>query len=104
METPAGIPVLGDTTDAAAAIDGVSAEVIVFAEGAFSSSNDLRRAMWELEGHSVQSIVVPSLTDVSSERLKVRPVAGLPLVHLESPRTLHASHWAKRAFDVVGSL
>ena len=50
------------------------------------------------------AIVVPSLTDVSSERLKVRPVAGLPLVHLEAPRALHASHWAKRAFDVVGSL
>ena len=48
--------------------------------------------------------MVPSLTDVSSERLKVRPVAGLPLVHVEAPRALHASHWAKRAFDVLGSL
>ena len=31
-------------------------------------------------------------------------MAGLPLVHLEAPRTLHASHWAKRVFDIVGSL
>jgi exopolysaccharide biosynthesis polyprenyl glycosylphosphotransferase len=31
-------------------------------------------------------------------------VAGLPLVHVEAPRAVHASHWAKRAFDVVGSL
>ena len=60
--------------------------------------------MWDLEGHSVRAIIVPSLTDVSSERLKVRPVAGLPLVHVEAPRAVHASHWAKRAFDVVGSL
>ncbi len=78
--------------------------MIVFADGAFASSHDLRRTMWDLESHDVQAIVVPSLTDVSSERLKVRPVAGLPLVHLESPRTLHASHWAKRVFDIVGSL
>jgi exopolysaccharide biosynthesis polyprenyl glycosylphosphotransferase len=104
VETPAGIPVLGSTTDAVAAIDGVSADIIIFADGAFASSHELRRAMWDLESHSVQAIVVPSLTDVSSERLKVRPVAGLPLVHLEAPRTLHASHWAKRAFDIVGSL
>jgi len=104
VETPAGIPVLGSTTDMGAAIDGVSADIIIFADGAFASSHELRRAMWDLEDHSVQAIVVPSLTDVSSERLKVRPVAGLPLVHLEAPRTLHASHWAKRAFDIVGSL
>ena len=104
METPAGIPVLGDTSDTAAAIQGVGAEVIVFAEGAFGSSKDMRRAMWELEDLSVQAIVVPSLTDVSSQRLKVRPVAGLPLVHLESPRALHASHWAKRVFDFTGAL
>ncbi len=104
VETPAGIPVLGSTTDAVAAIDGVSADVILFADGAFSSAHDLRRAMWALESHPVQCIVVPSLTDVSTERLKVRPVAGLPLVHVEAPRTLHASHWAKRTFDVLGSL
>ena len=104
VETPAGIPVLGETSDTAAAIRGVSADVIVFAEGAFGSSKEMRRAMWELEDLSVQAIVVPSLTDVSSERLKVRPVAGLPLVHLESPRALHASHWAKRVFDFTGAL
>ncbi len=104
VETPAGIPVLGTTTEALAAVEAVNADVIVFADGAFASSHDLRRTMWDLESHAVQAIVVPSLTDVSSERLKVRPVAGLPLVHLESPRTVHASHWAKRAFDILGSL
>ena len=104
VETPAGIPVLGTTTDTVAAIEGVDADVVIFADGAFSSAHDLRRAMWDLEGHSVRAIIVPSLTDVSSERLKVRPVAGLPLVHVEAPRAVHASHWAKRAFDVVGSL
>jgi exopolysaccharide biosynthesis polyprenyl glycosylphosphotransferase len=51
----------------------------------------------------VRAIIVPSLTDVSSERLKVRPVAGLPLVHVDAPRTVQASHWAKRVFDILGS-
>jgi exopolysaccharide biosynthesis polyprenyl glycosylphosphotransferase len=102
-ETTAGIPVLGCTSTAAALVEETEAEVIVFAEGAFDSSADLRRAMWELEGLPVQSIVVPSLTDVSGQRLKVRPVAGLPLVHLQAPRALQASRWAKRTFDVVGA-
>jgi exopolysaccharide biosynthesis polyprenyl glycosylphosphotransferase len=104
VETPAGMPVFGDTSDAAAVVDRMEATVIVFAEGAFTCSQDLRRTMWELEGQSVQAIVVPSMTDVSSERLKVRPVAGLPLVHVESPRAMHASRWAKRCFDVLGSV
>ena len=104
VETPAGIPVLGTTNDTVAAIEGVDADVIIFVDGAFSSAHNLRRAMWEIEGHSVRAIVVPSLTDVSSERLKVRPVAGLPLVHVDAPRTVQASHWLKRAFDIVGSL
>jgi len=104
VETEAGIPVLGRTSDAHAVIEAAGAEVVIFAEGAFGSSKDLRRTMWGLEDLSVQAIVVPSLTDVSSQRLKVRPVAGLPLVHLESPRALHASRWAKRVFDVVGAV
>jgi exopolysaccharide biosynthesis polyprenyl glycosylphosphotransferase len=103
VETAAGIPVIADTGKAAQVIAETGAEVIVFVEGAFASSVEMRRAMWELEGLPVRSIVVPSLTDVSGERLKVRPIAGLPLVHLESPRALHASRWAKRAFDVVGA-
>jgi exopolysaccharide biosynthesis polyprenyl glycosylphosphotransferase len=103
-ETPAGIPVLGDTRNASSIVEQLDAEVIVFAEGAFGSSKELRRAMWELEHLPVQAIVVPSMTDVSGERLKVRPVAGLPLVHLESPRAMDASRWAKRIFDVLGAL
>ncbi len=103
VETAAGIPVLGTTQDTMSAIESVDADVIIFADGAFASAHEMRRAMWELEGEAVRTIVVPSLTDVSSERLKVRPVAGLPLVHVDAPRTLHASHWAKRVFDVVGS-
>ena len=103
-ETAAGIPVLGHTDAAAAVVTEQAAEVILFTEGAFGTCKELRRATWELEGLPVQSIVVPSLTDVSSQRLKVRPVAGLPLVHLEPCRSLHAARWAKRAFDVLGAL
>jgi exopolysaccharide biosynthesis polyprenyl glycosylphosphotransferase len=103
-ETPSGIPVVGHTDAVAAAVEDLGAEVILFSEGAFGTSKELRRATWGLEGLPVQCIVVPSLTDVSSRRVKVRPVAGLPLVHLESCRSQHASRWAKRIFDVLGAL
>jgi exopolysaccharide biosynthesis polyprenyl glycosylphosphotransferase len=49
-------------------------------------------------------IVAPSVTDISAERVKVRPVGGLPLMHIDKPRAVHASRAGKRVFDVVGSL
>jgi exopolysaccharide biosynthesis polyprenyl glycosylphosphotransferase len=33
--------------------------------------------------------------------VRTRPVGGLPLIHLEAPRWMHASRWAKRTFDLV---
>ena len=103
VETPSGIPVIGRPAESRRVIEETAADVVVFTDGAFASATDLRRAMWDLETVSVQAIVVPSLTDVSGERLKVRPVAGLPLVHLESPHARDAARWAKRLFDVVGA-
>ena len=103
VETPSGIPVIGRPEESRRVIEETAADIVVFTDGAFGSAKDLRRAMWDLETVSVQAIVVPSLTDVSGERLKVRPVAGLPLVHLESPRARDAARWAKRVFDVVGA-
>ena len=47
----------------------------------------MRRLAWELEHEDVQVVIAPSVTDVSSERVSVRPVGGLPLIHLEKPRS-----------------
>jgi exopolysaccharide biosynthesis polyprenyl glycosylphosphotransferase len=47
--------------------------------------------------------MAPGVTDVSSERIRVRPVAGLPLLHVDRPRWQDALRWAKRSFDIVGS-
>jgi exopolysaccharide biosynthesis polyprenyl glycosylphosphotransferase len=35
--------------------------------------------------------------------MAMRPVGGLPLVHVEPPRSLGASRWSKRAFDLLGA-
>ncbi|MFK9321579.1 hypothetical protein ACJEKN_25180, partial [Escherichia coli] len=51
----------------------------------------------------MQMMVVPTLADVSAERLEFSPMAGLPLVNVARPRALHSLRWTKRAVDVVGS-
>jgi exopolysaccharide biosynthesis polyprenyl glycosylphosphotransferase len=103
-ETDSGIPVLGNAEEAASVQQLVEADVIFFAGGAVSSARELRQIAWDLEHEDVQVVVAPSVTDVSGERIRVRPVGGLPLMHIDPPRSTDASRWGKRLFDIVGSL
>ena len=104
LETTAvGVPYVGEAVGAAEAATRMRADAIIVAGGAFRSSVDLRRTQWALEDQHVQVIVAPSITDVARERVTVRPVAGLPLVHLERPQGQEALRWAKRTFDLLGA-
>jgi exopolysaccharide biosynthesis polyprenyl glycosylphosphotransferase len=103
-ETPSGVPVLGASEHLLTRVEELNPDVIFFAAGALGSGSEMRKVVWDLEAHDVQVVIAPSVTDISSERVKVRPVGGLPLIHIGKPRTLQASRWAKRTFDVVGSL
>ena len=102
-ETASGVPVLGNTTDATHMVGAARADVIFFAGGSVGASSQFRNSLWELERHDVQVIVAPSVTDISGERINIRPVAGLPLIHIDPPTWPDASRWGKRTFDLVGS-
>lgn len=103
--TSSGIEVLGLIDDVRSVVDAEGPDIVFFTAGAVSSSTQLRRLAWDLEDNAhVQIIVAPNVTDVSSERVRIRPVAGLPLMHLGRSRSQLATNDAKRAFDVVGAL
>ncbi|NHA68791.1 sugar transferase [Phycicoccus flavus] len=101
--TPGGIPVLGTTARTAAVVGDADCDIVLFAGGAVSSARAMRRAAWDLEDTNVQIMLVPSLTDVSTDRVRARPAAGLHLMELEGPRAHRASRVSKRAFDIVGA-
>ncbi|MEB0004384.1 sugar transferase [Cryobacterium sp. RTC2.1] len=46
-------------------------------------------------------VVAPGLTDLGGPRINTRPVAGLPLIHVETPRFEVGKRFTKRAFDLV---
>lgn len=94
---------LGDTVGLVQSLRDARADAVVFTERAFPSSADFRRMAWELEEADVQMIVVPGVSDISAERLDVRPVGGLPLVYVEKPQSQAASTSLKRAFDIIGA-
>jgi exopolysaccharide biosynthesis polyprenyl glycosylphosphotransferase len=64
----------------------------------------IRLLGWELENSRAELILVSQLTDVAGPRLHLRPVEGLPLVHVDLPQYSGVSHTLKRAFDVVLSM
>ena len=51
----------------------------------------------------VDLLVSPGVVDVAGPRLQMRPVAGLPLIHVEKPQYNGAKHFQKRLLDVVFS-
>lgn len=102
--THSGILLLGSSESVAQVALDVEADVIFLAGGAFDSGEQVRRLAWELEHEDVQVVIAPSVTDVSSDRVSVRPVGGLPLIHLETPRSEAAVRRAKRTFDIIAGL
>jgi len=97
------VPLLGSVEDTRAACERIGADTVLVARGGYSSSADLRKIAWDLEGSDIELVVVPSLTDVAGPRIHMRPVAGLPLLHLEEASHTEAGGFAKRSFDILAA-
>lgn len=103
-EEQLAVPVLGSPARAVRACVEHEADTLLIASGSFASSVDLRQVGWELEGSDIDLIVVPNLIDVAGPRIRLRPLAGLPFVHVEPPRVARAMRWGKAVVDRVGAL
>ena len=66
-------------------VDELGADTIAVTASAGITPDVLRRIAWRLEGSAVSLVVAPALTDVAGPRIAIRPVAGLPLLHVEQP-------------------
>lgn len=102
--TAAGVPVLGATHDLTDVVARTDPDIVLFVGGVVRSARDMRRLAWSLEGSGARVMLVPSLTDVSSDRVTIRPAAGLPLMELDGPGAHRTAHTFKRAFDMVGAI
>lgn len=98
------VPVVGDADDAVDACRDLDADTLLVMGGSTTSSADLRRIGWELADSDIDLVVVPSLLDVAGPRIHMRPVSGLPFMHIEPPQVARATKWGKALFDRVGAL
>lgn len=79
------LPELGPARTVGAVLAGIGADTVAVAGGGALSSRELRELAWQIEGQGIDLALAPGLTDVAGPRVHIRPVAGLPLLHVEEP-------------------
>ncbi len=97
------VPVLGDEHAVLDAIEWSGADTVAVSNTEFLGADGMRALAWDLEATQTNLVVSSGVVDVAGPRLQIRPVAGLPLLHVDKPQYQGASKFSKLAFDVLGS-
>ena len=93
------IPVYGGLTDVHRGLAASGADTIAVTASPGLQGEALRRLSYDLEGTGIDLLVAPALTNVTGTRISIRPVAGLPLLHLDEPELNGVRTLIKGAFD-----
>lgn len=86
------------------AADDLDVDTVIMTSADVLSPEHIRDLGWQLEDRRIDLIVTAALTDVAGPRIHTRPVAGLPLIHVDYPSFSGPKQLAKRLFDITGSL
>jgi exopolysaccharide biosynthesis polyprenyl glycosylphosphotransferase len=103
-EDVAGVPLAGELGSAAAAVSQFRADSVAVLSCPEMDGARLRELAWELEKTGTDLCVAPALLDVAGPRTTIRPVAGLPLLHVDHPELAGGRQVVKAAFDKVTAL
>jgi exopolysaccharide biosynthesis polyprenyl glycosylphosphotransferase len=97
-------PVYGTFDEVAQAVARAQADTVIVLSCPELDGAALRRLAWKLERDDIDLIVASTLVDVAGDRTTIRPVDGLPLLHVEHPRLKGARRVFKAVFDSVAAL
>lgn len=94
------VPVFGTLDNVLESLDLSGADTVVVTSSEHLPPTKMRELSWSLEPGRHHLIVAPSLTDIGGPRIHTRPVAGLPLIHVETPRFEGHKSRTKRISDI----
>lgn len=94
-----GVPVFGGTSTVLTALQETDADAVAVTAFSDLDKHAIRRLGWQLEGSHVAMLLAPRITDVAGPRIHIRPVAGLPLLHVEEPELTGVRRLLKGLFD-----
>jgi exopolysaccharide biosynthesis polyprenyl glycosylphosphotransferase len=95
----AGGPVIGGINETTRAVARLEADTVAVLACPELSGARMRELAWELEGSGTDVYVAPTLLDIAEARTTIRPIAGLPLMHLDHPRRVGSRIVVKELFD-----
>jgi exopolysaccharide biosynthesis polyprenyl glycosylphosphotransferase len=93
------IPVIDGLDNVAGAVERYDADTVAVLSCPEMSGVTLRNLAWELEKTGTDLCVAPALLDVAGPRTTIRPVAGLPLLHMDHPEFAGIRRVVKAVFD-----
>lgn len=96
-----GVPVLGGLGDVRTVVDEGGFEAVAVTGGACMEEFYLRHLAWSLEGTDAELLISPRLAEIVRPRLDIRPLVGVPLLHVQMPRFDGWQRVIKRGLDVV---
>lgn len=97
--TDVGVPVVGTFDDAAEAVARTGADTVAVLACPELDAQALRRLAWSLEKSRTDLIVAPALMDAAGSRTTIRPIDGLPMLHVEHPQLTGARRVVKGLID-----
>jgi exopolysaccharide biosynthesis polyprenyl glycosylphosphotransferase len=97
----AGIPVLGSFEDVDHLVSRTGADAVAVLACPEMDGSALRGLSWNLARSGIDLFVAPALMDVTGPRIAIRPVCGLPLLHVDEPALSGGRRIAKACVDRV---
>jgi exopolysaccharide biosynthesis polyprenyl glycosylphosphotransferase len=95
----AGVPAVVGLHRVAEVVRAFRADTVAVLACPEMSGVRLRDLAWELERTGTDLCVAPALLDVAGPRTTIRPVAGLPLLHVDHPEFTGVRRLIKALFD-----
>ncbi len=99
----AGLEVAGGLDSVTDAVRRLGADTIAVLTCPEIDGARLRELAWDLEKTGTDLCVAPALLDVAGPRTTIRPVAGLPVLHVDHPELVGAKRAVKGLFDKVSA-
>lgn len=97
------IPIMGNVAAIDRAIAAKQADTVVVTSTDELPANKVKQISWGLEAGKQHLVIAPSIADIAGPRIHTRPVAGLPLIHVETPRYSRGQLFTKRMLDLTAS-
>lgn len=97
--TRLGVRVQGTFADIDAALSRTGADTVAVLACPEMNGTELRTLAWSLARRGIDLVVAPALMDVAGPRIAIRPICGLPLLHVDEPQLSGGRRVAKEVID-----